>query len=503
MSGAVGRVEVATVGALAATAFTWRRSGGTFLTVVAKAGFHLVHDGVMAPGPAPAVLVDDVHHGDSPTKSVREPSDYIPYRRKCDVLLVGHAHAPGAAPVSEMTARLAIEQGGTTLVDKRIRVVGDRASNDAPGKPFAEMSLSYERSYGGIGFAGNPLGVGLRGQPKLPNLVHENPERAQRSVGFGPIAASWPARKRIGAGFSMRSLAKGTVDIPVDAADGFFQAAPPDQQVPEIRGDETLILEGLSAERTHLSTQLPASHVLSVIQRDGGVPRDVPMRIDTLFVDADRQICRVSWRGTVQLESESEVDHLAVAATIAVRGKRVGLEAVAQALERSRALRDGSAQALTSPSPSPSARGLEGTVVLREPTSPPPTLAVTNPASPTDSSKTLPFEPTASTEDGTRDSAVATPIPGAPWAPPAAEVAPASPDLASTMGLSEGAERSATKPEPPAPVPEPPAPVPEPPAPEPPAPEPPAPEPPVPEPPKRAPKASIKSKLYGRIKRSR
>ncbi|HMY20584.1 MAG TPA: DUF2169 domain-containing protein, partial [Polyangium sp.] len=64
---------------------------------------------------------DDGFWDDDPQRSLYAPSDLVPVKPRADVLLVGHAFAPGGRPVRSLVARFVVGD-----VDKRIEVWCDR-----------------------------------------------------------------------------------------------------------------------------------------------------------------------------------------------------------------------------------------------------------------------------------------------------------------------------------------------------------------------------------------
>ena len=290
------------------------------LTVVCKATFALL-PGECAPAPdedAPNE-VDD-YWNDDERRSLHTACDMIPFKRFADVVLVGHAHAPGGRPVSSLVVRLVVAG-----IDKAVEVCADRAWTREgvlrEGAPFARMSLRWERAAGGPGTA-NPVGMRADapldryGQIAVPNLQPRGFQVERRGreippVGLGPIAPWWPTRReklrRHAAGWDMRGWTARPLPEDVDAA--FFNVAPLDQQVSELRGDEALLLEHLLPDHPRLVTRLPGISPIAVVRR-GGESEVLRMRCDTLSIDTDRGVCSLVWRGQVapaRAEHEGQV----------------------------------------------------------------------------------------------------------------------------------------------------------------------------------------------------
>src|SRR6185436_9664871 len=111
----------------------------------------------MTPAPAAEPFRShDVHRRNQPLAHVVAPSDRAPRKPRAEVTLLGSACAPHGRPVAEMSARLALLQGGVAVNDKRVRVLGDRDAPGAAPAPFTRMPITYERAYGGT-VPANPI----------------------------------------------------------------------------------------------------------------------------------------------------------------------------------------------------------------------------------------------------------------------------------------------------------------------------------------------------------
>lgn len=308
---------------LQASAFLFRQSSGEWVqSIVCKATY------VLSPGLARLAAEqeppneDDNHWNDDMSRSVYAPSDFVPFKPRAEVLLVGSAFAPGNVPVRSMTVRLAAAR-----INKSIEVVGDRASRDGiPQEParFTSMPLRYERAAGGPE-TWNPVGINPFARPdaqglvRLPNLqpsglAGRDPSALTTPVGFGPIAPSWPARAakldRNAANFSDRAWRQRPLPDGIDMS--FWNAAPPDQQATELRDDERIVLEGLHREHPQLVTTLPGLHPRAFVESAGALRQEVKVTCDTLWIDTDRSICTLTWRGAVPLARADEPGRIVV-----------------------------------------------------------------------------------------------------------------------------------------------------------------------------------------------
>ncbi len=343
-------INVVTLAPFPAGALVWEAQPGQLsLTVIVKATFTLAPgEAVVAPAQDP--LGDERHWDDNGLASLHSPGDFAPSKRRVDVMLVGHAYAPEGAPATSLVARLGV---GDRV--KAVRVTGDRAwvvvgggrLQAGPPAPFQKLPLRYERA---ALSADNPIGMdehalsamAAPGVPALPNL--EDVEGGEGVPCFGPVAPTWRARRRLldeaatlwayGIARDPRSLAPPVGPAPrVDFA--FFNAAPSDQQIDLLRPGTPVVLENLHPSHARLETRLPPirPQVFRVPPPD--VPRarveEIILRADTLWIDTDRGVAVVTWRGLTDVGSRAEeIGQLVVTADL--QGKKLRWEQVSKRL---------------------------------------------------------------------------------------------------------------------------------------------------------------------------
>ena len=330
-------MEIVSLSPLRAASLVWRpRGGGWILTVVARATYAL--------SPVESPLAErqedpsdeDNHWNDDPARSVYAPSDFAPFKARADVMLVGHAFAPRGEPVRSLVVRLLVGE-----IDKSIEVYRERTwtmgGGLREGARFVKMPLRYERAAGGPGTS-NPVGVRSDGSdvhggtpvPNLqpPGLALASPADFIEPVGYGPIAPAWPSRReRLGRQASSWSPARWNEHpLPEDMDPGFFNAAPRDQQVEALRDNERLVLEHLHPQHPRLVTSLPGIHPRAFADRPGGAPHEVAMTCDTLWIDTDRGLCTLTWRGQLHMESATDPGRILVA--METPGHRIGWDDV-------------------------------------------------------------------------------------------------------------------------------------------------------------------------------
>jgi hypothetical protein len=219
---------------------------------------------------------------------------------------------PDRRPARSVEARLSVGE-----IDKTIEVMADRAlrpdGSVREGAPFTAMPLAYERAAGGPGTT-NPVGMrrdarDAEGGVALPNLQRPgaSPQGAMEPVGFGPIAPSWPERReRLGTlpGFSFRDLGQRPLPEGMDLS--FFNTAPRDQHLRALGERVRLALDNLHPEHPRLVTTLPAVPPRAVLEGRREGPVAVTLRADTLWIDTDNELCTLTFRGMVPLQSADE-----------------------------------------------------------------------------------------------------------------------------------------------------------------------------------------------------
>ena len=300
-------------------------------SVIVKATFKLRASGVVTPvANQPPLTIADVPSapGDTALMPARYESDFVPFKPRADCLCVGTAYPPDGGATS-----CVVSFGVGTYFDKEILVVGDRQivrldpERLGATKPatFTSMPLTFANAYGGqdpalpdaaVVFADNPVGKGYAvssdsaiGRP-LPNL--ENPQRRLRDWHdrvaprtFGPVGRTWQPRLGRAGTFDGEWLRQRAPQVPIDFSESYYNAAPSDQQVQGyLRGDEELRLTNLHPRASRISCRLPGVRIRAIVAsaaRSAGQAnrislRDVPVNLDTLWVDADALRVVLVWR---------------------------------------------------------------------------------------------------------------------------------------------------------------------------------------------------------------
>ncbi|MEZ4437573.1 MAG: DUF2169 domain-containing protein [Polyangiaceae bacterium] len=306
-------VRCAPVGPVAVGSVLWRHGGELHCTAVVKASLELVPQGVMPLlNPSPIRRADDYLHG---RPSLAGASEVAPRMLCADVTVVGHAYAQ--QPVEKRAIRLVLVRGDRVLIDKTLYVYGDRKAGERP-RPFTKMRIGYERALGGLSFAKNPVGIGLDDDSsRRPNVLHAKKPK-EKVGGFGPIPARFLQRRQLRRDVALERMADGIADYPPDFDWSYFQAAPRDQRVARLAGDEWLMLEGLHPEHERIRARLPKVRALCRIYtaRSLAVPEMVELEATMLHIEPDDDRCSLIWRGHFPVVSELLTQEIVLAGAV-------------------------------------------------------------------------------------------------------------------------------------------------------------------------------------------
>lgn len=271
-------------------------------------------------------VAGDEQYMDDLGRSLRYSNDLVPSKIRGEVLVNAICQSPDGRPRPSCDVGIAIG-----MIEKTLRISGDRAwFRDAEGQAvigrtqtFQSMPVRWERAFGGMNLAVNPMGRGVEPSPDesgrmmhhLPNIEYldkrvESFKDRPPPAGFGPISPMW--EPRVGRQ-GTRDQRWATFRAPLPPKDFdplFFNAAPEDQQLPEgyFRGDEAVTLTGLHNEFSVYVTALPGKRLrlfLLLKQADGSPPRfeEVAMCLDTVHIDVEAARMVLLWRRPVPVTS--------------------------------------------------------------------------------------------------------------------------------------------------------------------------------------------------------
>lgn len=284
------------------------RDGAEIWLVAVKATFDIKPDGTTEIAKVqPPVLRVPEYHGEPGKSSIKYEADLILTKKTTDVLVVGHAYAPGGKPVTELDVGFRVGP-----VQKMLRVFGDRqweSFGTSSPQPFVKMPIVYERAFGGVDLKSehpdrdwewrNPVGTGFvvsgdhAKELPLPNieypkeLIGSKKDKPQ-PAGFGPICSHWQPRASFAGTYDDNWMKTRQPLLPDDFDERFFQCASLDQQTPAfLRGGEPCVLHHLTPEGD-LKFFLPKLY----------------FGFETRFYDGSRQIHKTRNLHTVILEPD-------------------------------------------------------------------------------------------------------------------------------------------------------------------------------------------------------
>jgi hypothetical protein len=285
------------------------------------------------------VCLTPTYFGAPGESSLKYDTDVVLPRPGTDVVLHGHAYAPGGRPAE-------VVQVGIKGVSwaKTLHVHGDRLWQRhagtgrlvaSRGRPFTRMPITYEKAWGGrdpgpkgdqpptcaaenplgSGFAKNPLDLLGRPAPSIedPRAPATPGPGPAIPAGFGPVAPNWAPRVRHAGTFDDRWKRERMPLYPVDFDPRFFRVAPADQQLPPTpAAAQRFELINLTPEG-RLEITLPAIEIRGkTIFSDGEVASRAALH--TVILEPDERRVQLVWhmavpcQGREQLLERAQID---------------------------------------------------------------------------------------------------------------------------------------------------------------------------------------------------
>jgi uncharacterized protein YjbI with pentapeptide repeats len=304
------------------------------ITVLVKGTFDLVPGGAAKPRAEGDPPAGDRHFDDDPRRSLIHASDYVIFKPKADVTLVGHAHAPGGS-ASAMEVRFRFGDRDNAF-DRRIAVFGERRwSPDQGAQPttpqaFTKIPVRYENAFGGPDLDANPVGVGHAAAvgsgegARLPSLedprqLLASPAETAPPACFAPIAPGWAQRQSKLGTYDSKWRRTRAPYYPKDFDWASCQSAPGPQQLEYLRGDEPFEIVGMHPDHPTIEGTLPqvrARCFAQMTDKAGRAFQEVMLRLDTAAFDADAMTVSLCWRGLLEVTREDapEIESLFVLA---------------------------------------------------------------------------------------------------------------------------------------------------------------------------------------------
>ena len=284
-----------------------------------KANYRLRQGDVPIPWTdGPVTGCGDVAPDGNPAHGISYASDWVPHKPFGEFMAVGTAYSP--SPTGSVAYQVRMQVGNAS---KSLDVIGDRVWNTSllgrhspgPASPVKAVPLDYAHAWGGPKYPYDPVGRGFR-TDAMPNLEvpgdHALKYAAEaQPAGFAPIPPSWPQRSAKLRGPDGQWRRHRWPWLPEQFDYTFFNAAPPDQWIDGFfRGDESLQFDNMHPEHAVYTTRLPGMRARCFVTKrqgdDDSQPAslcEVPLSLDTLWVDMDQEKLTLVWRGRTPVRS--------------------------------------------------------------------------------------------------------------------------------------------------------------------------------------------------------
>jgi hypothetical protein len=298
------------------------RDGRELIVVAIKATFDIPPAGEkpwLSETQVPLIEADEFTGEPGLSAPLREV-DFAHRKPRCDVLIDATAYAPGGTPQPRVLVSARVGTMAKTFV-----VTGPRhwrqgllLTSASDPLPFVTGQISYDRAYGGtdIGdgsqtpkyYASNPVGRGYRPHrhqldgTEMPSTEEQqtpvsDPDGAYRPMSFGPIGRAWSPRIAFAGTYDDDWRDRRAPFWPLDFDDRYFQAAPPDQQIPHPIGGEVVALQNLTPDG-FVSFALPTlSMPVRFVPHNGRAQVEKAV-VDTIVIQPDlgrfTMTCRAS-----------------------------------------------------------------------------------------------------------------------------------------------------------------------------------------------------------------
>ncbi len=293
------------------------------LYVIVKATFMMDKELTLADEQTPP-MVADVYWSETGKSSIKYASDMHIGKPATDIIMLGHAIAPGQKEVHQLDVSLSVGQ-----VTKTVRVFGDRQWQDGRMTSpiaFKTMPLVYEKAYGGFHIANgqltgvetrNPVGRGFAGSRKmqemngvpLPNL--EDPKQLIREhtdqptpACFGFCAPNWHPRVAYAGTYDDAWQKTRAPYLPTDFDKRFLSMAHPDLIYPGyLQGGEPVSITHMhpgealqfSVPRVNLTTRISVANQVE----------QPAFHVETLILEPNQLKLSMVWRAAMACDKKA------------------------------------------------------------------------------------------------------------------------------------------------------------------------------------------------------
>ncbi len=276
----------------------------------------------------PAPVLEPEYSGKPGSSSLHQDSDLLAVKPGTDVLLHGHAHAPGSRPVESVLVSLKMGPLEKVLRVHGIRVYAKGLTGMKPSRalPFVTREITYEGAFGGSDLAGpdpqkhrldsrNPVGKGVATDPARLDLQAAHwvefpagdPAR-QGPAGFGPLDRAWSPRRELAGTYDEKWKQDRSPLLAADYDPRFAFSAPTGQAFsPALRGGEEVQLTHLTPSGS-LRLVLPARS-FRFFTRFGRRSVEHSGHLATVLIEPEANRLVAVWQSSLKVLGR-EVEHL-------------------------------------------------------------------------------------------------------------------------------------------------------------------------------------------------
>ena len=298
--------------------------GGLTVSFFLKATFRLV------PGQAAQPVKEkcELPSGDTPilgdpSQGLGYASDFVPLKPRADFTAIGTAYPPKGGTKS-FPVRMSV---GDRV--RELKVFGPRKwqkSEVGLGEklgsagPLVPVPLTYANAWGGTNYPLNPLGSGRTGERthllEYPDFNITSRDAMVGPAVFAPMPPDAPLRRAKLGTYDAGWLKERWPWLPQDFDYSYFNAAPEKQWMPGyLRGDEELSFENMHPTVPRYGSRLPGLRARCFVSQSTNWRvdlkpeeaehsfREVPLQLDTLWVDMDKEKLVLVWRGVAPVRS--------------------------------------------------------------------------------------------------------------------------------------------------------------------------------------------------------
>ncbi len=287
------------LGPVSVGSLLWRRRGKIRITALVKATFALIHGGFATPVDPRPIHRDERGFLGRRGASPEWVPEVWPELRRPEVYLTGSAITPNREPSRALAVRLVVWKNHSVL-DKTLHVLGERREAHKQPASFTSLPLLWERALSGRNGT-NPVGV----KDRPAGII--DPRRPLDPAGLGPRSPSWPGRD-LGPYLESVGASGSPWEWPESISPEAFGAAPLDQRVDALEGDEWLIVDGMHPELPRFASRLPRPIASAHLRDETGRREAFALSLDTVAIDMNALEVSVLFRGALPLLREHYAD---------------------------------------------------------------------------------------------------------------------------------------------------------------------------------------------------